>query len=211
MKCGDLLKKTNELKDKIIKTIIDFCEDVWVWISLDTVSKAFINFELGKRVKENADLLIENTTEKLANAPLLITADEYSCYEKPIAETFESPFVQIVKTREKGKVVDISCNLFQGTLKSAVEAITSSKSSNTFNTAFIERFNSTIRHFNSRLRRKAYTFSKEIEKLELSLSLFQGYYNISRPHMGIKNKTPAMMCGKTNHCWSIRELMSHRF
>lgn len=118
--------------------------------------------------------------------------------------------MQIVKTRENGKVVDISYNLFQGSDHEAVSAITNSRCSNTFNTTFIERFNSTLRQFNSRLRRKAYTFSKEIERLDLSLSLFQGFYNLCRPHMGLKNKTPAMMCGKTDHCLSIRELMSHQ-
>lgn len=189
---------------------IEFCEDVWVWISFDAVNKAFINYELGKRVQELADRLIENTTKKLGIAPQLITTDGFSSYEKPISETFKAPYVQIVKTREKGRVTEIDCNLYQGTLEDTMKAITNSDVSNTFNTSFIERFNSTIRQFNSRLRRKAYTFSKEIEKLEASLSLFQAYYNICRPHMGIKNKTPAMSCGKTNYCFTIRELLAYQ-
>ena len=144
-------------------------------------------------------------------APTLITTDGFPSYEKPISETFKTPYVQIVKTREKGRVTGIDCRLYQGTIKEAITAIDNSNVSSTFNTTFIERLNSTIRQFNSRLRRKAYTFSKEIKKLEASLSLFQAYYNICRPHKGIKNQTPAMKCNKTNHCFSIRELLAYQY
>jgi IS1 family transposase len=194
-----------------IKTSDEFTEDVWVWNGFEGENKLWINFVLGKRVQEKAFELINNTINKIFQAPSLITADECSSYEKPIRETFDVPFVQICKTREKGRVVDINNNLYQGTVKDAVQAVIESKVSGTFNTSFLERFHSTIRQFCSRLRRKAYTFSKKIEKLEIYLSLFQGYYNISRPHGGLKGKTPAMKAGLTNHVWNIRELLSYEF
>jgi IS1 family transposase len=194
-----------------IKTNNEFTEDVWVWNAFEGENKVWIDFVLGKRTQDKAFEVVDNTVNKILQAPSLITADECSSYEKPIRETFNVPFVQICKTREKGRVVDINCNLYQGTIKDAVQAIMDSKVSNTFNTSFLERFHSTVRQCCSRLRRKAYTFSKKIEKLQVFLSLFQGYYNISRPHGGLKGKTPAMEAGKTNHIWSIRELLSYQF
>jgi IS1 family transposase len=178
---------------------------------LDAENKLWLCFVPGKRILQKAYELIENTAIKLANAPKLITADEYVSYEKAVSETFDVPFVQVCKTREKGTVVDINYNLYQGRVKDATQAIVDSKSSSMFNTAFIERFQSTLRQFCSRLKRKAYTFSKKIEKLEIFLSLYQGFYNIARPHGGLKKQTPAMAAGLTNHVWSIRELLTYRF
>jgi IS1 family transposase len=198
-----------------IKTNIEFSKDVWLWNSFEAENKLWVAFALGKRVLEKSYELIEKTVEKLGQAPKLLTADECASYEKPISETFTAPFVQVCKTREKGTVVDINYNLFQGTVKDAAQAIVDSKVSNMFNTAFIERFQSTLRQFCSRLRRKAYTFSKKIEKLEIFLSLFQGYYNIARPHGSLtkavkKDTTPAMAASLTDHVWSIRELLSYQ-
>jgi IS1 family transposase len=199
-----------------IKTIVEFCEDVWLWNSFDAEYKLWLSFVLGKRILGKAYELIEDTTEKLGKAPSLITADECVSYEKPVSQTFDVPFVQICKTREKGKVTDINYNLYQGTVKDAAQVIVDSKVSSMFNTAFIERFQSTLRQFCSRLKRKAYTFSKKIEKLEIFLSLYQGFYNIARPHATLrkesrKNTTPAMAAGLTDHVWSIRELLSYQF
>ena len=211
MKCGAILKKTEEQENSVCLNKNTFVEDVWLWNALDAENKLWLCFIPGKRVLSKAYELIENTAVKLAKAPKLITADECASYEKPISETFTVPFVQVCKTREKGTVVDINYNLYQETVKDAAEAIVDSKVSSMFNTAFIERFQSTLRQFCSRLKRKAYTFSKKIEKLEIFLSLFQGYYNIARPHRGLKKQTPAMAAGLTNHVWSIRELLSYRF
>lgn len=198
-----------------IKTNIEFSEDVWLWNSFEAEYKLWLAFGLGKRVLEKSYELIEKTLQTLGQAPKLITADECPSYEKPIRETFNVPFVQVCKTREKGKVVDINYKLYQGNVKDAAQAIVESKVSNMFNTAFIERFQSTLRQFCSRLRRKAYTFSKKIEKLEIFLALFQGYYNIARPHGSLtkaakENTTPAMTAGLTDHVWSIRELLSYQ-
>ena len=99
---------------------------------MDAENKLWLCFIPGKRVLQKAYELIENTTVKLSKAPKLITADECASYEKPVSETFDVPFVQVCKTREKGTVVDINYNLYQGTVKDAAQAIVDSKSSNMF-------------------------------------------------------------------------------
>lgn len=204
MKCGHLFKK---------KSLDDLKQgDIWIWSCFEAQSKLWLDYRLGKRSYDNAEKLIDSVLQLLAAAPLLITADAYAAYEKPLLNTFDVPFVQIVKHRDKGKVTEITHNLLEDDkFSEAVKAITNSEVSKIFNTSFIERFNSTLRQCNSRCRRKSYTFSKDIEMLECSLDLFQAYYNLVRLHGKEQKSTPAMKANLLDKPLTIRELLTYRF
>jgi len=185
--------------------------DIWIWSCFEAQSKLWLDYKLGKRSYNNAQELIDSVLKLLGSAPLLITADAYEAYEVPLLNTFDVPFVQIVKHKEKGKVTEITNNLLEkDKYTSAIEAIDKSEVSNIFNTSFIERFNSTVRQCNSRCRRKSYTFSKNIQMLEASLNLFQAYYNLVRLHGKDQKSTPAMKANLLDKPMSIRDLLSYR-
>jgi hypothetical protein len=38
--------------------------------------------------------------------------------------------------------------------------------------------------------------------------LFKSYYNLCRKHGTLKGKTPAQAAGLSDHCWTLRELLT---
>jgi hypothetical protein len=93
-------------------------------------------------------------------------------------------------------------------------------------TVYVERHNLSLRQENGRLRRKTLAFSKAVGGLRNQLTLYQAFYNLCRPHRGLRQRTlqsargntwrrwrlvtPAMAAGIANHVWSFRELMTMR-
>lgn len=89
-------------------------------------------------------------------------------------------------------------------------------------TVYIERHNLNLRHENRRLTRKTVAFSKKVVWLERQMHLYQAYFNLARPHGGLRQRlngdgivrwhrrTPAVAAGVTDHVWTLRELMCYK-
>jgi hypothetical protein len=89
-------------------------------------------------------------------------------------------------------------------------------------TVHIERHNLNLRHENRRLTRKTVAFSKELVWLERQMHLYQAYFNLARPHRGLRqrltgdgmvkwnHRSPAVAAGVTDHVWTLRELMCYK-
>lgn len=94
----------------------------------------------------------------------------------------------------------------------------------TISTVYVERHNLNLRHENRRLTRKTIAFSKTVEGLKDQMSVYQSYFNLVRPHRGLRvllpshpgrvrkwwQRTPAVAAGLTDHVWSLKELMSKK-
>ena len=76
-------------------------------------------------------------------------------------------------------------------------------------TAYVERFNLTLRMSLRRLTRKCNGFSKTLPMLQAAVSLFVTYYNFCRVHATLK-VTPAMEAGATGHVWTLEELIGRK-
>ena len=50
-------------------------------------------------------------------------------------------------------------------------------------------------------------FSKKLENHVAAISLHFAHYNLCRPHISLKGKTPAMAAGVTDHVWTLPELV----
>ena len=94
-----------------------------------------------------------------------------------------------------------------------------SEQSQTINTSFVERYHGTQRQFNARKKRKAYTFSKELNFHEAATWLVVLWYNFGWCVRTLREKvqeeppryhsrTPAMAAGLADHAWTMRELLS---
>jgi hypothetical protein len=89
--------------------------------------------------------------------------------------------------------------------------------SNTVNTAFVERFMLTLRQCLCSLHRKTLAAAKTREELVAQITLFHVFYNFIRPHMsltmgngrGKQKRTPAMAAGLTDHCWSWYDVLTY--
>jgi IS1 family transposase len=125
-------------------------------------------------------------------------------------------YAQVVKERKGGKLVKVHKKIIFG------DKVNISQSG--ISTSHIERQNLTFRQENERLARKTIGFSKEDCWLERQMSFYMAFFDFVRPHSGLKLKiependditnrkylerTPMMAVGKTNHIWSLEELLA---
>ena len=138
-------------------------------------------------------------------------------------------YAQVVKKREKGRVVEISNKVVFGDPDAVADQLAASPVSNTINTSFVERDNLTQRQSNRRLTRRTNGFSKELTWFEKQLWLSLAYYHLILPHHSLRQRlptpeptrgtgtarcwrpvTPAMAAGLTDHVWTTTELLSYR-
>jgi transposase-like protein/IS1 family transposase len=129
----------------------------------------------------------------------------------------------VIKRTEKKRVVEITRKMVQGTLEQALALLSASCGGTVLNTAFIERFNGTMRQRLASLTRKCRHAARRLTALESGMWLLGCTYNFCWPHHELSRRealvqdargdvllTPAMASGLTNHVWSVQELLSYR-
>jgi len=125
-------------------------------------------------------------------------------------------YAQVIKEREGGKLVKVRKKIIFGDEEDI--------SQSDITTSHIERQNLTFRQENERLARKTIGFSKEDYWLEGQMIFYLAFFDFVRPHSGLKLKiepekdditnrkyiqrTPMMAAGKTDHIWSLEELLA---
>jgi len=122
-------------------------------------------------------------------------------------------YVQMVKQREKGRVVGIKLRVVFGEAQETLELLGQS-------TSYIERTHLTMRHCNGRLVRKTLGFSKDKRMYRASAAWEDLVYNLARPHKSLRvevfddptrrwqKRSPAMASGLTDHIWTVKELLT---
>lgn len=120
----------------------------------------------------------------------------------------------VIKRTEKKRVVDITRRMTDGLLSSAGQMLQQSRGGTVFNTAFIERFNGTMRERLASLTRKCRHAAHRLEALETGMYLVGCTYNFCWPHHELSKVkhacTPAMASELTDHIWSLRELLTYK-
>lgn len=128
----------------------------------------------------------------------------------------ELRYAQLVKQREKGRVV--------GTSKRTIFGEKGDIDMDVVSTSYIERQNLSFRQENRRLSRKTIGFSKCLAMLDHQVNFYRVYSNFVRPHRSLRKRvrekvvggvgrkwrarTPAMSAGLTDHVWALRELLT---
>jgi hypothetical protein len=202
---------------------------------LDPDSRLVLSVVVGKRMQDNAVMLLEDVKKRLGGRePELITSDEWPGYPEAIQQVFgvevvpprtgkpgrpagprrEVPqglnYATVHKTRQKGRVVSVVTRVVMGLMAAVLGLLGDRKVS----TSYVERQNGTDRHRNARKGRKSYRFSKDYEVHE-ALTYFTIYsYNFCWPVRTLRKqvekrryetRTPAMAAGLTDHVWSLHE------
>lgn len=227
--------------------------DAWVWIAFAPVWHLVVAFVVGKRSQSQANRLLERvvyvtddhvpffTSDQLAEYPQALLQVYGLWYQPPRRGTrgrFPQPrrvpapelvYAQVVKKREKGRVVEVHSQVVFGTDAQLQACLETSAVSATVNTSFVERDNLTLRQSNRRLTRRSNGFSKELPWFEKQMWLSLAYYHLVLPHHSLRQPiptpeptrgsgsyrrwrpvTPAMAAGITDHVWSTAELLSYR-
>lgn len=105
--------------------------------------------------------------------------------------------------------------------------IAESQGGSLLNTAYIERFNATMRSMIAALARRTRALARLPQTLEAGMYLAGCVYNFCRAHRSLAvelyvmgphgeqrrlvGRTPAMAASLTDHCWSVGELLNYRF
>jgi hypothetical protein len=87
------------------------------------------------------------------------------------------------------------------------------------NTAYIERLNATFRERLASLTRRGRALARRTLTLQYGMYVIGTVYNFCTPHASLclvrpmagipgVERTPAMAAGITDHCWTVRELLS---
>ena len=227
--------------------------DAWVWVAFAPVWRLVLAFVVGKRNQDSANLLLDRVVYVTDDHPPLFTSDQlpeyrtallhaYGVWHQPQRKgdrgRYPKPrrvpcpgllYAQVVKVRQKGRVVEVHTKVVFGDLDTIAERLGESPVSNTVNTSFVERDNLTQRQSNRRLTRRTNGFSKELTWFEKQLWLSLAYYHLVLPHHSLRQelatpestrgsgsprrwqpRTPAMAAGITDHIWTTAELLSYR-
>ena len=108
---------------------------------------------------------------------------------------------QVVKERQGRRLVAVSKRVIFG----VAELLPLQQIS----TSLLERLNGTLRQHVAPLHRKTRSFAKCRTALNTQTQFFKSYYNLCRKHGSLKGQTPAQAAKLTDHCWTLRELLTY--
>jgi transposase-like protein len=190
---------------------------------------------LAGEVSEQRDMplirrLIERVRRCAARRPLLVCTDGLVSSIRAIRETFRDPvhtgqggrprlrpwrnvlIAQVVKRYERRRGVETERHIVDGTPARVETLRRRAQGEGVINTAYIERLHATFRERLASLTRRGRTLARRTLTLQHGMYLRGTVYNFCTPHASLahsgRGTTPAMAAGITDHCWSVRELLS---
>jgi transposase-like protein len=129
----------------------------------------------------------------------------------------------VIKHSVNKHVTHITRQMAHGMLEHATALLKRSQGGTVLNTAFIERFNGTMRERLASLTRKCRHPARRLFSLHTGMYLIGCTYNWCWPHHELSRTatdasgrrlwvacTPAMASGLTDHVWSVFELLSYK-
>jgi len=198
----------------------------WLWLAIDPVSKAIPALHLGGRRAEDAQALVHEVKDRLAPECVpAFTSDGLRAYFYALTAHFghwHTPpdgrrtqwqvderlvYGQLVKRRQKRQVVFTTMRMLWGERHTLTAILTAHGFSACIQTAFIERLNLTLRQSIALLTRKTWSLPRREAALLVHVEWWRTYYHFLRPHQALQGRTPAMVLGLTDHCWTMAEFL----
>lgn len=140
---------------------------------------------------------------------------------RPRLQAWKRIFIaQSVKQYQQGRMVGIDRRIIAGSAADIEAMLEGSQGGGVINTAFIERLNATFRQCLSSLVRRGRGLARQSRTLEMGMYLVGTIYNFCCEHESLRlpgligghqwlARTPAMAAAISDHCWSVRELLSY--
>lgn len=179
--------------------------DAWIWTGLCADSKLLISWQVGNRDAIAATQFIGDLAGRLAER-IQLSSDGANVYLEPIEAAFgnDVDYARLVKLY--GPAPEGQHRYSPAGLAGIrIETVTGNPDLAHISTSFIERSNLTLRMHQRRLTRLTNGFSKKIENLAASISLYAMWYNFHRQHSTLRI-SPAMAAGVADHLWSYEEI-----
>jgi transposase-like protein len=170
---------------------------------------------------------------------VLICVDGLASYVTAVRQVFREPgrtgrrgrprllrpagllLAQVVKHTPRRHLVAVSRRVVVGTLAAVRQVLSATATGTQINTACIERLNAACRACLAALARRSRCPLHRPALLTAAMYLVGMAYNCCWPHESLRlptqtaerpwqQRTPAMAAGLTDHCWTLRELLSYR-
>src|SRR6266567_374105 len=116
---------------------------------------------------------------------------------------------QVIKTQKKHRLISVKHQLLRGEQERLEQGLEQSRGGTQINTAFIERFNATMRERLASLTRKCRHASQRLEAFQWGMYLIGCTYNLCWIHHQL-GQTPAMAAGLTDQAWSIKQVLTYK-
>ncbi len=214
--------------DELLGTVRGVLKRAWVWLAIDPQTKLILSLHVGSRKRDAAMTFIHDLAHRLAPGHLpVFLSDGLAAYFHALTAHFGSwhagaphrppvwvvapglLYAQVVKVLRWRRLLAAFPRALCGTLPQVRDRLRALGFSGLVQTAFIERFNLTLRHGIAALARRTWATYRSAERLYCHLELYRSYYHFMRPHaslsVGQQRRTPAMAAGWTTHRWSMVE------
>ena len=184
----------------------DTVGDQYIFLAMDSTSKAIISWLVGKRSYRNAQRFVDDVRFRVMGRPEIST-DGYTPYLKAVNLAFDGEAPHgIVDKKTVFLAGDGDSDHYYAREKLvAVKRTAVSGEPKHISTSYIERQNLTLRMSQRRMTRMSNGFSKKYDNHCAAIALYATHYNFCRVHETLRI-TPAMHLGLTDHVWTISEL-----
>jgi transposase-like protein len=205
---------------------------VWMALAMMVCTRLWLGGEISEqRDRPLIRRLLERVRRCAAHRPLLVCTAGLVSYSRAMREPFRDPVhtgtggrprlrpwrqvlsAQVVKRYEWRRVVETTRRLVDGTPARVETLRRRSQGEGGINTAYIERLNATFRERLASLTRRGRALARCTLTLQHGMYVIGTVDNFCTPHASLAQAggkiTPAMAAGITDHCWSVRELLSY--
>ncbi len=196
-------------KEKRVKlTDLPTVGEAYTFTAMDEGSRLLISYLVGKRDAESTQRFTNDYRKRLVVMPA-ITSDGFAPYIDAIGGNFgvTVDYGQTIKNyRSRGARNGGDDRRYEPPRDPFItkRVIYGAPDLDRSSTAYIERFNATMRHFIGRMRRLCYAFSKSFDHHCAAWSLGVAHYNLCHI-IPVLRVTPAMQAGITDHLWGLEE------
>jgi len=193
--------------DELRTRLRSYNQVLWLWLTIDPLTKIIPALHLGPRTQNMAHLLIHSLRQVLAPGCLpLFTSDGLNLYFYALTAHFgqwcevdhrgrkayqwqvaaELLYGQVKKIYRRRKLVQVTHVMRLGASLALQAALQGLGLSGRLNTAFIERVNLTVRHGVAALARRTWATVQQAPQLLTHLEWWRAYYHFVRPHASLR-------------------------
>jgi hypothetical protein len=224
--------QADEIRVKFARKVV-----VWMAMAMQVPTRLWLGGVLSvHRDQTLIDRLATKVKACAAFGAILLATDGLASYVKAWKRAFRTPVYtgrrgrpallawpqmvigQVIKRHRARRLVEVEARLLAGTTQQR-EAL--SLSEQKLHSSYIERLNATFRARLHGLVRRGRGLYHQETTLQAGMYLVGTVYNFCTVHHSLRQKqpdgrrkwgerTPAMAAGITDHCWSLKELLTYK-
>jgi IS1 family transposase len=183
------------------------CGDAWTWIGLDADTKLCLSFLVGGRDASWASLFMEDCARRITGR-VQVTTDGHRAYLEAIEGAFGMDCDYAMLVKQYGLPTEEEARRYSPArcIGCETKVISGQPDPKHINTAYVERFNLTMRMSMRRFTRLTNAFSKKLRNHELMIAIHAVHYNFVRMHKTLRC-SPAMAADLSKTLWSLEDMI----